>query len=93
MLKVEILLNNFLFSGSVILLLSVLLSKSSGRFGLPILIIFLFIGILAGSEGVMGIHFENYELTHSLSLIALCLIIFSGGVKLMYFLRVIDINL
>ncbi len=77
----EILLNNFLFSGSVILLLSVLLSKSSGRFGLPILIIFLFIGILAGSEGVMGIHFENYELTHSLSLIALCLIIFSGGIE------------
>ena len=41
----------------------------------------MFVGMIAGSEGVGGIHFENYELTHSLSLIALCLIIFSGGVE------------
>jgi cell volume regulation protein A len=39
------------------------------------------IGMVAGSEGLGGIHFENYELTHSLSLIALCLIIFSGGIE------------
>ncbi|MAX66943.1 MAG: potassium/proton antiporter [Bacteriovoracaceae bacterium] len=77
----EIFLNNFLLIGSIILLLSVLLSKSSSRFGFPILIIFMLIGILAGSEGLGGIHFENYELTHSLSLVALCLIIFSGGIE------------
>jgi cell volume regulation protein A len=77
----ELFLNNFILAGSVILLLSVLLSKSSSRFGLPILIIFMLIGMLAGSEGLGGIHFENYELTHSLSLIALCLIIFSGGIE------------
>lgn len=41
----------------------------------------MFIGMMAGSEGFGGIHFENYELTHSLSLIALCLIIFFGGVE------------
>lgn len=41
----------------------------------------MFIGMMAGSEGFGGIQFENYELTHSLSLIALCLIIFSGGVE------------
>jgi cell volume regulation protein A len=77
----ELFLNNFILAGSVILLLSVLLSKSSSRFGLPILIIFMLIGMLAGSEGLGGIYFENYELTHSLSLIALCLIIFSGGIE------------
>lgn len=77
----EIFLNNYILASSVILLLSVLLSKSSSRFGFPILIIFLAIGVLAGSEGVGGIHFENYELTHSISLIALCLIIFSGGIE------------
>ena len=77
----EIFLNNFLLAGSVILLFSVLLSKSSSRFGLPILIVFMVIGMLSGSEGIGGIHFENYELTHSLSLIALCLIIFSGGIE------------
>ena len=77
----EVFLNNFLLASSIILLLSVLLSKSSSRFGLPILIIFMLIGMLSGSEGLGGIHFENYELTHSLSLVALCLIIFSGGIE------------
>ena len=77
----EVFLNNFLLISSIILLLSVVLSKSSDRFGLPILVIFMFVGMAAGSEGFGGIHFENYELTHSLSLIALCLIIFSGGVE------------
>lgn len=77
----EIVLNNFLFVSSLVLLLSIFLSKSSTRFGLPILVLFLFVGILAGSEGIGGIHFENYELTHTLSLIALCLIIFSGGIE------------
>lgn len=62
-------------------MLSVILSKSSGRFGLPILIVFMLIGMVAGSEGLGGIHFENYEMTHSLSLIALCLIIFAGGIE------------
>lgn len=76
----ETLLNNFLFIGSVILLISIFLSKSSSRFGLPILVLFLFVGMVAGSEGIGGIYFENYELTHTLSLIALCLIIFSGGI-------------
>lgn len=73
------LLNNSLIIGSIILLASVLISKSSNKFGLPILLIFLGIGMIAGSEGLGGIHYENYELTHSLSLIAICLIIFSGG--------------
>ncbi len=77
----ETVINNFLLIGSIILLVSVLLSKSSSRFGLPILIIFMLIGMISGSEGLGGIHFENYELTHSLSLIALCLIIFSGGIE------------
>lgn len=77
----EVFLNHFILAGSVILLLSVLLSKSSSRFGLPILIIFMLIGMLSGSEGLGGIQFENYELTHSLSLVALCLIIFSGGIE------------
>lgn len=77
----ETLLNNFILTSSILLFLSVLLSKSSSRFGLPILVVFMLVGVLAGSEGFGGIHFENYELTHSLSLVALCLIIFSGGIE------------
>lgn len=73
------LLNNALIFGSFILIASVLISKSSNKFGLPILVLFLGMGMLAGSEGFGGIIYENYELTHSLSLVAICLIIFSGG--------------
>ena len=61
-------LNNSLIIGSILLLLSILLSKSSNKFGLPILVLFLLIGMVAGSESIGGIEFKNYELTHSLSL-------------------------
>ncbi len=77
----EAALNQFLLITSLILLSSIFLSKSSSRFGLPILILFLFMGMIAGSEGLGGIHFENYELTHALSLIAICIIIFNGAVE------------
>lgn len=75
----EYVFNNSLLIASILLLISVLVSKSSSRFGLPILAIFLLVGMFAGSEGLGGIQYENYELTHSLSLVAICLIIFSGG--------------
>lgn len=42
---------------------------------------FMLVGMVAGSEGLGIIHFENYELTYSLSLIAICVIIFSGGLS------------
>ncbi len=74
-------LNSTLFFSSLILLFSVLLSKSSAKFGLPILIVFMLVGVVAGSEGVGGIQFENYDLTNTISTIALCLIIFSGGIE------------
>ncbi|EQC43155.1 potassium/proton antiporter [Bacteriovorax sp. DB6_IX] len=77
----EVLVNNYIFVSAIIVLLSVLLSKSSDRFGLPVLLVFLGIGILAGSEGIGGIDFENYELTQFLGTFALCLIIFTGGVE------------
>ncbi len=75
----EYILNNSLLIGSILLLLSVVMSKSLSKFGLPILVLFLFIGMISGSEGIGGIDYENYELTHSLSLVAICLIIFTGG--------------
>ncbi|ATH07437.1 K+/H+ antiporter [Halobacteriovorax marinus] len=75
----EVVLNNTLLIGSILLLLSVVMSKSLSKFGLPILVLFLFVGMISGSEGIGGIDYENYELTHSLSLVAICLIIFTGG--------------
>ena len=60
-------------------LISVLASKVSGRFAVPALLVFLVIGMLAGSEGIGKIYFDNYGLAKSIGIIALILIIYSGG--------------
>ena len=63
----------------ILMILSVLFSRASERFGLPVALIFLGIGMLAGSEGVGGIDFENYALSYRLGTVALVLILFDGG--------------
>src|SRR5690606_25449600 len=77
----EALLNTGLLIGSILLAISIFLSKSSAKFGMPILVLFMSIGMMVGDEGLGIIHYENYELTHSLSLVAICIIIFSGGLS------------
>lgn len=77
----EAILNNGLLIGSILLGVSIFLSKSSAKFGMPILVLFMIIGMAVGDEGIGIIHYENYELTHSLSLVAICVIIFSGGLS------------
>ena len=63
----------------VLVLLSILASRVSSRFGVPALLLFLAIGMLAGSEGIGGIYFDNAKLARSLGVVALALILFSGG--------------
>jgi potassium/hydrogen antiporter len=62
-----------------LLLLSILASKVSTKLGIPALVLFVGIGMLAGSEGLGGIAFDNYHLARDLGTIALALILFSGG--------------
>ncbi|MDD5130160.1 MAG: potassium/proton antiporter [Candidatus Omnitrophica bacterium] len=64
---------------AVLMFVSVLASKLSGRFAVPVLLVFLAIGILAGSEGIGRIYFDNAPLARSIGIIALIFIIFSGG--------------
>ena len=52
-----------LLAVALIFLLCVLAEKFSDKFGMPALILFMFIGMLFGSDGIFKIHFENYELT------------------------------
>lgn len=66
--------------GSVLLLLGVVSSKFSARIGLPGLVTFLGLGMLAGSEGIGGIAFEDYSLAYAIGTIVLSLILFSGGI-------------
>lgn len=70
-------LSFIVFSGLVIL--SVLTIKISTRLGIPSLVLFLGIGMLAGSDGLGGIYFDNPALVQSLGVIALTLILFAGG--------------
>ncbi len=60
---------------------SVLFSRASQRIGVPIALLFLVIGMLAGSEGVGGIAFEDYGFAFRLGSLALALILFDGGLN------------
>lgn len=58
--------------------LSILAGKASSRFGIPALLLFLAIGMISGSDG-LGIQFENVHIAQNIGTIALCIILFSGG--------------
>ena len=70
---------NILLIGSILLLISVIAGKTTNRLGVPTLIFFLIVGVLAGSEGIGGIHFENTALAQFIGITALCFILYSGG--------------
>ncbi|HOA45713.1 MAG TPA: potassium/proton antiporter [Deltaproteobacteria bacterium] len=66
---------------AVLLLLSIVASKVSDRFGIPALLVFLVLGMLAGSEGLGGIYFDDPSLAQAIGVVALSLILFSGGLS------------
>ena len=69
---------NILLIGSLLLIVGVVIGKMSYRFGLPLLLVFLLVGIAFGVDGV-GIQFEDMHTAQFLGMIALCIILFSGG--------------
>jgi cell volume regulation protein A len=72
-------IEHLLLGAAALLLLSIVASKASGRLGVPALAIFLLIGMLAGSDGPGGIYFDDARLAQSLGVVALALILYSGG--------------
>jgi len=72
-------IESLLLIGSVLVLLSVAVSRASDNLGVPALLLFLGIGMLAGSEGPGGIYFDDAGLAQSVGIIALTFILFSGG--------------
>jgi potassium/hydrogen antiporter len=75
----SITIENILFVGSILLLISIIAGKTSYRFGIPTLILFLAIGMLAGSDGIGRIHFDNPEVAQFIGVVSLNFILFSGG--------------
>lgn len=66
---------------SAVLVLAVTLNKVSERFGVPALLVFLALGMLAGSDGPGGIYFDNAWLSQGLGTVALAFILFAGGLE------------
>lgn len=70
---------NILLVGSILLFLSLIAGKTSYRFGVPVLLLFISIGMLAGSDGLGGIYFDNPKTAQFIGIVALNFILFSGG--------------
>ncbi len=64
---------------AALILLGVVASKVSDRLGVPALLLFLAIGMLAGSEGIGRIAFDDFEVAQTVGVIALAFILFAGG--------------
>ncbi|HLV62686.1 potassium/proton antiporter [Galbibacter sp.] len=67
-----------LFGISILFFLSILAGKAGYKFGVPALLLFLGVGMLFGRDG-FGIEFDNIELAQTIGTVALCIILFSGG--------------
>lgn len=74
----EITPGNVMLIAAVLLFFSVLVGKAGSRFGMPALLVFLGIGMAAGIDG-FGLQFDNAAAAEFIGMVALCIILFSGG--------------
>lgn len=76
-----LLTNEILLIVSVLLISAILLNKIGGKFGVPSLLIFILVGIMAGSDGIGGIYFEDFYLSQFIGIVAISYILFMGGLS------------
>lgn len=74
-------LNHVLLAGALILLVALLAGAASARVGLPFLLVFLVVGMLAGEDGPGGIAFSDYGLSFLVGNLALAVILLDGGLR------------
>jgi len=72
-------IENIMLVGSLLLLVSIIVGKTSYKFGVPTLLLFLAIGMLAGTDGIGGINFDNPQIAQFIGIVSLNFILFSGG--------------
>lgn len=71
----------FFLLGGALMTLSILASRLSSFFGVPLLLIFLGLGMLAGEEGILGIEFDDHGLAFFIGHLALAMILLDGGLR------------
>ncbi len=82
MLGAVISVDHFLLYGSILAIVGLFLSKTGFKFGLPTLLLFLGVGVVAGSTHYIS--FDNHELAQAIGSVALVVILFSGGMDTSY---------
>lgn len=74
-------MNNLFLLGGALLFLSVVSTTLSARLGMPLLLVFLAVGMLAGEDGIGRIDFDNFVLANVISQLALAVILLDGGLR------------
>lgn len=74
-------IDHVILLSSGLIVLSILVGLVSTRFGAPLLLVFLILGMLAGEDGPGGIEFSNYAVAYTVGSIALAIILFDGGLR------------
>lgn len=75
------LIDKILLLGAALIFVGVVSSKLAYRIGVPTLVLFILIGMLAGTEGIGGIDFAAYDIAHAVGTISLAVILFDGGLR------------
>ena len=74
-------IDRLLLVAALLLIVGIASSGFSSRVGLPGLVLFIVVGMLAGSEGIGRIAFENYTIAHGIGTVSLAIILFDGGLR------------
>lgn len=73
--------NQLILLGALLIFVSILASVFTSRFGVPILLVFLVLGMLAGEDGPGGIRFDDFQTANLTGTVALAVILFDGGMR------------
>ncbi len=74
-------IENIILIGSLLLFVSTIVGRTSYKYGVPVLLLFLAIGMLAGADGIGGIYFDDPRMAQFIGVVSLNFILFAGGLE------------